>query len=263
MRYAPQQTFTFYDANREFERIKQSLETLYNGELETVTQEITRPRDGQLIYTDATGWDPGQGEGVYVYYAGLWNRLLGMPTTGLWGDYLTGAFGVDRTGANAPSMVTFIGDIDFPAFIGTGATLNEVFFELHILHDIDISATPTLHIHWSHIAATASVTGTVQWLVDYSIAKGYGAGSFSSVATLTADVAVVATQRGHFITNDDLMPIPVTNIEPDSKLIGRLYRNPAGAGDTFPEYAFFMGIDMHFKLKDIGTLERNRPFAGY
>jgi hypothetical protein len=29
-----------------------------------------KPRKGQVVYADGTNWDPGSGEGLYVYKAG-------------------------------------------------------------------------------------------------------------------------------------------------------------------------------------------------
>lgn len=38
--------------------------------------EPDRPRAGMVVYADGTSWDPGSGEGVYVYnLAGVWVKL--------------------------------------------------------------------------------------------------------------------------------------------------------------------------------------------
>lgn len=45
-------------------------------ELRPLYAEPERPRAGMLVYADGTTWDPGAGEGVYVYdLAGTWNKL--------------------------------------------------------------------------------------------------------------------------------------------------------------------------------------------
>ncbi len=31
--------------------------------------------DGLVVYADGTNWNPGSGEGVYVYYAAAWHFL--------------------------------------------------------------------------------------------------------------------------------------------------------------------------------------------
>ncbi len=37
--------------------------------------EPQRPRDGDVVYADGTEWDPGSGEGLYIYYGAAWNKL--------------------------------------------------------------------------------------------------------------------------------------------------------------------------------------------
>lgn len=37
--------------------------------------EPTRPRNGMIVSTDATVWDPGGGAGVYAYVGGTWVKL--------------------------------------------------------------------------------------------------------------------------------------------------------------------------------------------
>lgn len=46
-------------------------------ELRLVSQHVApaKPRDGMLVKADGSDWDPGSGEGAYVYYAGAWHFL--------------------------------------------------------------------------------------------------------------------------------------------------------------------------------------------
>lgn len=34
-----------------------------------------RPRSGLVVFADGTNWNPGSGQGAYIYYAGVWNKL--------------------------------------------------------------------------------------------------------------------------------------------------------------------------------------------
>lgn len=38
-------------------------------------KEPDRPRAGMIVLADGTDWDPGDGQGVYAYYSGSWNKL--------------------------------------------------------------------------------------------------------------------------------------------------------------------------------------------
>ena len=37
--------------------------------------EPNRPRNGMIVATDATVWDPGAGAGIYGYIGGAWVKL--------------------------------------------------------------------------------------------------------------------------------------------------------------------------------------------
>lgn len=43
--------------------------------LVNLSAEPKNPYDGMIIYTDATVWNPGSGQGVYAYYNSTWNKL--------------------------------------------------------------------------------------------------------------------------------------------------------------------------------------------
>ena len=67
----------------ELQRIAQTL----NGRNDRVqfremATDPSKPRDGDAIYADGTNYDPGLGEGLYVYTGGLWvkasNALAGQ-----------------------------------------------------------------------------------------------------------------------------------------------------------------------------------------
>lgn len=45
----------------------------------------SKPRTGDVVYADGTNWNPGKGEGVYVYNGSEWVRAGG-------GDELLGYF---------------------------------------------------------------------------------------------------------------------------------------------------------------------------
>ena len=75
-RYAPRTGFSSRLA-REFRRIAAAL-----SEVETDTVLLkqwnaapSKTYDGMIAYADGTNWNPGSGQGVYVYRGGSWNLL--------------------------------------------------------------------------------------------------------------------------------------------------------------------------------------------
>lgn len=44
-------------------------------ELRPVYAEPAKPREGMIVFADGTSWNPGGGQGVYVYATGAWVKL--------------------------------------------------------------------------------------------------------------------------------------------------------------------------------------------
>ncbi len=61
--------------SREFWRISAILEVLRAGYLPKTHVAPDKPRDGMIRYADGSNWNPGSGEGAYIYYNSTWNSL--------------------------------------------------------------------------------------------------------------------------------------------------------------------------------------------
>ena len=173
----------------------------------------------------------------------------------VYSDYLVGGTAVATRGAAAPDFANLRDGLYLYAFDGAAAA-EEVFFTVHILHDIKQGTTPTFHVHWTH--NNASPSGDVKWQLEYTMAKGYETQAFGASTTLTS-TQTASSQYYHHITPDD-MSLDTTNMEPDSLILCRLYRDPTDAADTFADDAFLIQVDMHYERDKNGTKERNRPF---
>ena len=68
----------------EFNKIAQSLASLAAYLLPTVYEEPDKPRVGMMRYADGSSWDPGDGEGVYLYTSTGWS-FMGGPAGGAGG----------------------------------------------------------------------------------------------------------------------------------------------------------------------------------
>lgn len=61
----------------EFQRVAEALAETTSVELRPTGTEPQRPRAGMIVYADGTNWDPGAGEGIYIYTeAGQWAKLI-------------------------------------------------------------------------------------------------------------------------------------------------------------------------------------------
>lgn len=182
--------------------------------------------------------------------------LLGNPG---WNDYLNTGLALPRTAANAPTITTYRGNISQLAFTGTGGVINETWINVHILHDYKKGTKLYPHIHWSH--NNASPSGDVKWIVEYSVSKGHGAGVFPASTTINL-VQTAAAQYTHQIietSSDDA--IVATNLEPDSVVQFRIYRDPTDGEDTFEDDAFLLYFDCHVETDGKLTNEKVTPFT--
>lgn len=59
----------------ETQRIQAAIAALALGHIDKSNVAPTKPRTGDLRLADGTNWDPGSGQGVYVYYGSAWHFL--------------------------------------------------------------------------------------------------------------------------------------------------------------------------------------------
>lgn len=60
---------------QELRRMWNAVEQTALGHLPKTYSAPDRPRDGDVRYADGTSWNPGSGEGAYIYYNSTWNKL--------------------------------------------------------------------------------------------------------------------------------------------------------------------------------------------
>jgi hypothetical protein len=185
-------------------------------------------------------------------------RLLSTEFDPVFDDYLFSGLAIGQ-GVNAPDLEEFRDALFLFAFAGTGVQEEQGYFTLHILHGLAPGTNPTLHVHWSHNQSSPS--GDVKWQVDYTIVPGYQTAAFPAPTTMSV-VQTAGAQYTHHITDDDSMTVTDT-IEPDSVMIGRIYRDQTDSEDTFEADAFLIHIDMHYERDRVGSISRNRPFEGF
>lgn len=59
-----------------WERELNAIEQAFNfPQLKELHTPVIKPRTGMLVLADGTDWNPGSGQGCYIYYGGAWNKL--------------------------------------------------------------------------------------------------------------------------------------------------------------------------------------------
>ncbi len=175
-----------------------------------------------------------------------------------WNDYLFSGLSLGF-GASPPDLEVFRDGIQQRAFVGTGVLVEEGFFDIHVLHDYKEGTKLYPHVHWSHKIGAPS--GSVVWQIEYLIAKGHSGGVFGASTTIEL-IEVAGVQYTHQLIETEIGDaIDASLIEPDTLILGRVFRDPAHASDTFENDAFLLQIDFHVESDLIMTNEKVRPFT--
>ncbi|MCK5612981.1 hypothetical protein KAR91_64500 [Candidatus Pacearchaeota archaeon] len=160
-------------------------------------------------------------------------------------DYLSAGLGLPKGGANQPILKEFRNGLYLTAFTGAGGTIEESWTSFHILHDYKDGTKVYPHVHWAHNIASPS--GDVVWKMDYSVAKGHSGGAFPAPTTVSLQQTAGAQYTHQIIETSDGNAIAATNLEPDTVIIVRIYRDPADGNDTFENDAFLINVDLHYE----------------
>lgn len=169
---------------------------------------------------------------------------------------LVGNIVVKGTGANDPTWASFVGGINAYSFSAT--TMKEVWLTFHIDHDYAPGTPIYLHTHWS---TTGTNTGVCRWGFEYTVAKGHQQQVFPATTTVYVEQAGSGQALRHMIAEivlDDA--VPSTNLEPDTLLLVRCFRDAANGADTLSDAAFLLTMDCHYQVDGISTKNRAPNF---
>lgn len=149
-------------------------------------------------------------------------------------------------------------------FQKTGAGLEkEVFYTVHINHDYVLGTKVYPHVHWT--PGDTILTNIVGWAWEYCAVKGHGQQALTLTGTtVSAATTMIATAYTHYVTEvSDANAIPPDNLEPDTVIYFRMYRDSAsvnGTGDNFEGSAYVQFVDLHYLSTDGGTPLKTPPF---
>jgi len=150
------------------------------------------------------------------------------------------------------------------------ASLEQAYVSFHFNHDYVPGTDIYPHLHWTHNDASPGST-SVRWVMEYTIARGYEFEAFPATTTITLDDAVAGQYIHHIregTPNETGGSPPIstiidgTNIEADTMVLMRIYRDGAATEDDFASDAFLLEVDLHYQsyVQSV-TPERNRPFT--
>ncbi len=174
-----------------------------------------------------------------------------------WEDILFPGLSLGRPAAGSPTLTNFRNGLELFAF-GGASGVDEAFFTIHIPHDYLPGSKVYPHVHWAHIIGSPS--GDVKWQIEYSPSEGHSVNTFPASTTVAMIQTAGAQYEHHIIEFTDGQAF-TTNLEPDSVIIGRIFRDADDGEDTFANDAYLLHIDLHYQVDMRKTNEKVSPFT--
>ena len=179
----------------------------------------------------------------------------------LWQDE-TAQIVVRGSGVNDPTYELVTGSTSMFAYSFSAGTMQQFWTVFHLGHDYKPGTVVYPHVHWINAAAVPN-TGNVRWGFEYSVAKGHQQQAFGLTATTTVYKlqASNATRYMHHIGEVAIGDaIPITNLEPDSLIFMRVFRDAADVADTCTDKVYLLTADCHYEAAYLGTTNKAPNF---
>ena len=175
------------------------------------------------------------------------NNIVGGAT---WDDLRIPIFtrtgGVSPTFTNSPALG---GNSTLYYYQFANNATNNIYFELQMPHGWD-GGIIYPHVH---VVPTTTNVGSIRFTLEYawaSIGSVYGASSSINLDLTTTD----GVAWKHHICGNDTGITPTTSQNGlSSMLIGRLYHNATGTGNTFTGAVGLLAFDLHYASNTIGS----------
>lgn len=251
----------------------QSIVTKYNSNLDVLETELenTLSRvDGMLpnsmngvldmnsnkVVNVVAGTNPTDAAtyGQIQDQAGAIENLQLKTATG-WRDNIIPLY-VNQSAQNAPALTPFRGGINAHTFLKN--ELTEAHSSWHVDHDYAMGTPMYPHVHWS---TTSSDIGTVRWGFEYSIAKGHQQSVFPKPITIYVEQTTTGIPYMHYVAEvSNPNAISGDNIEPDTLVLVRIFRDGAHQNDTLNQDVFLMCMDLHYLANQNATPNKSPNF---
>jgi len=105
----------------------------------------------------------------------------------------------------------------------------------------------------------------VRWGFEYSASKGHGQQvGMPASTTVYVNFTVSAGNLGtHYVAEVAIVDaISSLNVEPDSVIHVRVFRDAGNAADTYAGTVWAWQADLHYQFARLGTLNRSPNFYG-
>lgn len=209
---------------------------------------------GELFYLDGHVTLPN---GLYCYEEGNWHQVLTLNNVAIKSGYRDLMFplaSAKSAGVNHPTWANIAGGISAWSFKPNKT--NDLQLSYHINHDHKPSTGLYPHFHWF---PTSALAGRVRFGFEFIRAKGHQQQIFP-LATTTIYLEQDSTgilQDHHIIEATEIL---AAQIEPDTILLVRIFRDGTHASDTYPDNVFITQVDCHYLADRNATVNKEPPF---
>lgn len=136
----------------------------------------------------------------------------------------------------------------------------EAFANFHVDHDYALGTKLYPHIHW---ATNSTATGVVRWGIEYTVARGHGQEAFGPSVTVYVEQSSDGTQYKHYVaevSDANAIDGELYNIEPDTLILCRFFRDGTHPNDTLEDAAFVFCVDLHYQADRATTPFKSPDF---
>jgi len=188
---------------------------------------------------------------------GNFNDLATRTNAG-WRDLVMGFEA--RGGPNSAVLTNYRNGIYLYAF--AAARTQEVFSTAHIDHDYKVGTALYPHIHFT--TSTLS-SGVVRWGFEYTWAQrrdgAVGHYTFGPTTMVYTEYTVTGESYVHHVSEVSTGgAIDGTNIDVDTVILFRIFRDGDHANDTYPDQVFGFTADLHYQSDKHATPNKAAPF---
>lgn len=175
-----------------------------------------------------------------------------------WRDLICGM--ETRSGPTQPVLQNFRNGIYLYAF--SPDSIQEAFATAHIDHDYKLGSALYPHFHFTCDTVN---TGTVRWGFEYTVARRHDGvvanDTFGATTIVYVETVMTGVAYTHYVAEvADGDAIQGTNIDVDTVILMRVFRDSTHVNDTYPDPIYGFTFDLHYQADKYTTPNKAAPF---
>jgi len=184
-------------------------------------------------------------------------RIIGPGNDNVWAKLSAPLEPRDWTTSTSPYYGTITGTI--MGAIYRDARIQQASCNIMMNSDVVVSRAVYPFINWTPLT---NVYGTVRWGIEYTVAKNHSQMAFTTTKTIYIEQYVYYGQVLYNLIaiSSDADAIPATNIEPDSVIKMRVFRDGSHKNDTYAAEVHAWAAGIKYCIARIGTKNKAPNF---